>query len=112
MAYFHFVLDLGYTLYITSDEISHEPIISEELFQKAQMKLKDRRLSVAPSVGKPAKYILSSILRCPMCGGPMVSELPGLTEAANERFSGIISVLTTPEASTASAKRTASRRSR
>lgn len=71
--------------YITSDEISHEPIISEELFQKAQMKLKDRRLSVAPSVGKPAKYILSSILRCPMCGGPMVSDIVTWTNRGGER---------------------------
>ena len=61
--------------YILSDEPSHGAIISEELFQKAQMKLEDRRISIAPQVGKPAKYILSSILRCPMCGGSMVSDI-------------------------------------
>lgn len=71
--------------YIVSDGIAHEAIISEELFQKAQMKLEDRRLSMAPRVGKPAKYILSSILRCPMCGGPMVSDIVTWTNRGGER---------------------------
>ena len=71
--------------YILSDEPSHEAIISEELFQKAQMKLEDRRISIAPQVGKPAKYILSSILRCPMCGGSMVSDIVSWTNRGGER---------------------------
>ncbi len=61
--------------YIVSDEISHEAIISEELFEKVQTKMNDRRIAMAPKVGKPAKYILSGILKCPMCGSSMVADI-------------------------------------
>lgn len=63
--------------YILSDEISHEAIIDQELFEKAQIKLHDRSIAMAPKVGRAPKYILTGILRCPMCGSTMRATVVG-----------------------------------
>ncbi len=63
--------------FILSDEVSHEAIISEELFEKAQIKLHDRSIAMAPKVGRAPKYILTGILRCPMCGSTMRATVVG-----------------------------------
>lgn len=63
--------------YILSDEFSHEAIIDQELFEKAQIKLHDRSIAMAPKVGRAPKYILTGILRCPMCGSSMRATVVG-----------------------------------
>lgn len=59
--------------YIVSDA-PHEPIISEELFEKAQLKCqptKNPRIAGGPAVGRPKKNLLVGMLKCPQCGGAM-----------------------------------------
>lgn len=61
--------------YIVSEEVVHEPIISDELFEKAQIKRKETTTTGNPSVGRGCKHLLSGILKCPMCGSSMYAEL-------------------------------------
>lgn len=61
--------------YIISDKIAHEPIISDELFEKAQIKRKEAMATGNPSVGRSSKHLLSGILKCPMCGSSMYAEI-------------------------------------
>ena len=63
--------------YILSDEVVHEAIIDQELFEKAQIKLHDRSIAMAPKVGRAPKYILTGLLRCPMCGSSMRGTIVG-----------------------------------
>lgn len=60
--------------YIMSDEISHEPLISEELFEKARLKRKESSATGSPFTGRNSKHLLSGILKCPMCGSSMYSD--------------------------------------
>ena len=57
--------------YIISDEISHEPIVTDELFEKAQLKMQATSSARKPMVGRNSKHLLSGILKCPMCGSSM-----------------------------------------
>lgn len=61
--------------YILSDEISHEALVSEELFENAQIKRTENSAKGRPNVGRGRKYLLSGILKCPMCGSSMHSEV-------------------------------------
>lgn len=59
--------------YIISDA-PHEPIVSEELFEKAQLKCqstKNPKITGGPAVGRPRKNLLAGLLKCPQCGGAM-----------------------------------------
>ena len=59
--------------YIISDA-PHEPIVSEELFEKAQLKCqstKNPKITGGPAVGRPKKNLLVGMLKCPQCGGAM-----------------------------------------
>lgn len=60
--------------YILSDGVSHEAIISDELFEKAQRK-KAESSTGKPVVGRGSKHLLSGILRCPMCGSSMYADI-------------------------------------
>lgn len=60
--------------FIVSDEVVHEPIISDELFEKAQIKRKETTSTGKPMVGRSSKHLLSGILKCPMCGSSMYSD--------------------------------------
>lgn len=60
--------------YILSDRVSHEAIISDELFEKAQRK-KAESSTGKPVVGRGSKHLLSGILRCPMCGSSMYADI-------------------------------------
>lgn len=60
--------------YIMSDEVSHEPLISEELFEKARLKRKESSATGSPFTGRNSKHLLSGILKCPMCGSSMYSD--------------------------------------
>lgn len=60
--------------YIVSDEIAHEPIISDELFEKAQLKRKATTTAGNRKIGRSSKHLLSGILKCPMCGSSMYAE--------------------------------------
>ncbi len=71
--------------YIMSDEVAHEPIVSEELFEQAQIKLREMSIVMAPQVGRAPKYILSGILRCPMCGQAMTATLSSCKDKNGER---------------------------
>lgn len=60
--------------YIMSDEVVHEPIIADELFEKAQIKRKETTATGNPSFGRGSKHLLSGILKCPMCGSSMYAD--------------------------------------
>jgi len=47
----------------------HEPIISEEAFEKAQQIFNNNKFK--KQRGKPSSHLLSGLLRCPICGGKM-----------------------------------------
>ena len=51
----------------------HEPIISRELFEKTQCKLKSNFHKALVNRKRTEIHLLSGILRCPKCGGPMYS---------------------------------------
>lgn len=58
--------------YITSDEQSHEALVSKELWDKAQQKRKSRAVRGNKRIGQAPKHLLSGILKCPDCGCNMV----------------------------------------
>ncbi len=60
---------------ILSDKISHEPIVSEELFEKAQALLHERGIAMAPKIGRGRKHILTGLLKCPDCGSTMYTDV-------------------------------------
>ena len=60
--------------YIVSEDVSHEPIINDELYEKAQMKRKETAATGNPKIGRSSKHLLSGILKCPMCGSAMYAE--------------------------------------
>lgn len=60
--------------YLLSAEKGHEAIISDEIFEKARL-----RMAVPPTrgnlnVGKERKHLLTGILKCPMCNSRMHSD--------------------------------------
>lgn len=61
--------------FIMSAEISHEPIVSDELFENARMKRRERSATGNPKVGRSNKHLLSGILKCPMCGSSMYADM-------------------------------------
>lgn len=71
--------------YIMSDEIVHEPIISDELFEKAKVKRKETSATGNPSVGRSSKHLLSGILKCPMCGSSMYADASAWTNQDGTR---------------------------
>ncbi len=60
---------------IISDTIAHEPIVSEELFQQAQVKQQAKQATGRPSYGRGPKHLLAGLLKCPQCGGSMCAKL-------------------------------------
>lgn len=50
---------------------NHEPLVTEEVFHQVQAKLRER----ASHPGRPRTYLLSGILRCGHCGGPLLGHL-------------------------------------
>lgn len=59
--------------YIMCSQITHEPIIDDDLFEQARL----RRQGITASsskIGRGAKHLLSGILRCPMCGSAMCGD--------------------------------------
>ena len=60
--------------YILSNELSHEPIISDEVFEKARAKRNESRATGIPKIGREPKHLLSGILKCPMCGSSMYTD--------------------------------------
>ena len=71
--------------FILSDEVVHEPIISDELFEKAQIKRKETASTGKPSFGRSSKHLLSGILKCPMCGSSMYSDASAWTNKDGTR---------------------------
>ncbi len=61
--------------YILSDEVVHEAIVSDELFEKAQVKRQESSSTGNPRVGRGTKHLLSGILKCPMCGSSMYADM-------------------------------------
>ena len=51
----------------------HEPIVSEEVFYKAQDKMADRSTKVFPVKEPDRISLLSGLIKCPLCGGGMVA---------------------------------------
>ena len=56
--------------YILADG-QHEAIIDEELWQKAHKKRLKTGVACLPRFGKNKAHLLTGILKCPKCGGPM-----------------------------------------
>ena len=61
--------------YILSDEVVHTPIVSDEMFEKAQLKRKESSATGKPFAGRSGKHLLSGILKCPMCGSSMYADV-------------------------------------
>lgn len=59
--------------YILSSEAAHDAIVSEELFEQAQLRQREI-VAGAPKIGRGPKHLLSGILRCPQCGSSMIAE--------------------------------------
>lgn len=72
--------------FILSDEIAHEPIVSEELFEQARVKRKVTSTTGCPLVGRNSKHLLSGILKCPMCGSAMYSDTVMWTNKNGKRM--------------------------
>lgn len=58
------------TDYIMVDGL-HEPIVSEEMWNKAQEKRQTSGKKFASKYGKDKTHLLTGLLKCPVCGGPM-----------------------------------------
>lgn len=58
--------------YILSDEQAHEQIISKEMFDRAQLKRKNRACKGNRQIGQAPVHLLSGLLKCPQCGSGMV----------------------------------------
>ena len=71
--------------FILSDEVVHEPIISDEMFERAQIKRKETASTGKPMVGRNSKHLLSGILKCPMCGSSMYSDTSAWTNKDGTR---------------------------
>jgi len=71
--------------YIQSEELAHEPIITEEIYEQAQVKLQEKATTGHPGLGRPAKHLLSGILKCPMCGSNMYSDASVWTNSDGTR---------------------------
>ena len=71
--------------FILSDKVVHEPIISDEMFEKAQIKRKETSSSGKPMVGRSSKHLLSGLLKCPMCGSSMYSDASAWTNKDGTR---------------------------
>ncbi len=56
--------------YITVDGL-HEPLVSEEVWNKAQEKRQATGKKFASKYGKDRTHLLTGLLKCPVCGGPM-----------------------------------------
>lgn len=56
--------------YILADG-QHEAIVDEELWQKAHKKRLKTGITYLPRYGKNKAHLLTGILKCPKCGGPM-----------------------------------------
>lgn len=56
--------------YITVDGL-HEPLVSEEVWNKAQEKRRTKDKKFASKYGKDRTHLLTGLLKCPACGGPM-----------------------------------------
>lgn len=70
--------------YIQSVELAHEPIISEEMFEQVRIKFQEKTTG-NPRIGRPAKHLLSGILKCPMCGSSMYSDASAWTNSDGTR---------------------------
>lgn len=58
--------------YISSDEQSHEAIISKEVFDMAQQIRNNRACKGNRNIGQAPRHLLSGLLKCPQCGSNMV----------------------------------------
>lgn len=58
------------TDYITVDGL-HESLVSEEIWNKAQHKRQATGQKFASKYGKDRTHLLTGLLKCPVCGGPM-----------------------------------------
>jgi site-specific DNA recombinase len=80
--------------YIISDCISHEPLVDDELFEKARQKRKATGVKGNPKIGRERAHLLSGILKCPKCGSSMFSDKNMWTNAdgtKKETFSYVCS---------------------
>ena len=77
-----------YKLTHTEDYIlvdgQHEAIISEEVWQKAHAKRVETGTKRSSRVGKDRAHLLTGILKCPKCGGPMYTNKNSWTNKAGE----------------------------
>ena len=62
--------------YILSSQITHEPIIDDDLFERARLRRQEITAS-SPKIGRAPKHLLSGILRCPMCNSAMRGDTGG-----------------------------------
>ena len=52
-------------------QLLHESLVSEEIWNKAQDKRQATGQKFASKYGKDRTHLLTGLLKCPVCGGPM-----------------------------------------
>ena len=71
--------------YMLHDGI-HEPIVSEEIWEQAQAKRQNNSVRWEKTHSLEHEHILSGILRCPVCGGPMYGNVNRKRKADGSQY--------------------------
>ncbi len=64
----------------------HEAIISEEIWNKTRIKRQERGILQESRIGYVRTHLLSGLMRCPKCGGPMYAQKNSHTNIYGEYY--------------------------
>lgn len=79
---YHIVEQKDYIL----EKGKHEAIISEEVWNKTRLKRQERGFLQESRIGYARTHLLSGLMRCPKCGGPMYAQKNSHTNIYGEYY--------------------------